>query len=326
MVKDILDSLDRKILFNLDFNARASNSEIAKKSRTSKEVVGYRIKRLIDVGVIKGFYTIIDAARLGFMSCRFFIKLKNVSFEKEKEIISHFAEDKKYWWVDSIEGPFDLGVACWLSDLNDFHLEEIKFMEEFGEYIKTINQSIYVNFYIFKRAYFSNQPINDVPPIKISNLGKEHLDKKDSELLRFISSNARVPITDIAEKLNWSVGSIVHRLKNLEKKKIILTYRPLIDLSKIGRYWYKVNFTLKDHSKIDKIITFFNAHPDIVYAYETIGGPNLEMEAEVKSCEHFMEILHYIRSKFGDSIECYDHFLWYKEYKLTFFPEISLRT
>jgi len=323
MTKEILDNLDRKILYHLDFNARTSNSEIAKKARTSKEVVGYRIKRLSDLGVIRGFYTVIDAERLGFISCRFFIKLKNASLEREKEIISYFVEDRKYWWVDSIEGPFDLGVACWLPNLNDFHTEKIKFMERFGEYVKTINQSIYVNFYIFKRAYLSNQPINNEQPLKISSVRKEILDKKDIMLLKFISTKARTPIVEIAEKLGLSVGSVIHRLKNLENKKIILTYRPLIDLSKIGRYWYKVNFTLKDHSKINKIIDFFAAYPDIVYAYETIGGPNLEMEAEVKNYEHFKEILQLIRSKFGDSIESYDDFMWYKEHKLTFFPEIS---
>ena len=42
-----LDAKDRKILYELDINSRHSNSEIAKKVGLSKQVVGFRIKRLI---------------------------------------------------------------------------------------------------------------------------------------------------------------------------------------------------------------------------------------------------------------------------------------
>ena len=40
-----LDLKDKKILFELDFDARQSYSEIAKKVRLSKQVVEYRIKK-----------------------------------------------------------------------------------------------------------------------------------------------------------------------------------------------------------------------------------------------------------------------------------------
>ena len=323
MAKETLDLLDRKIMYQLDFNARASNSEIAKKLKTGRETVGYRIKKLMRMGVITGFYAIIDTAKLGFRSCRFLMKFKNAPREKEEEIISYFLKDKKYWWVDSIEGLYSLGVACWLQDLDDFYSERIKFMEKFGAYVKTLDQSMYVNFHIFRRAYLANKRVNDSPPVKISKVRRYKLDKKDMELLKVISGDARAPIVEIAKKLRWSVGSVVHRLKMLEKEKVILAYRPLIDLSKINRYWYKVNFTLKDYSKLKSMIAYFNSHPDIVYAYEMIGGADLEVELEVESYEHFMEVVRSIRSKFEDSIESYEHYLWYKEHKLTFLPEFS---
>ena len=45
-----LDLKDRKILYQLDLNARQSNAEIAKKTRLSKDAVGYRIKKLEEQG------------------------------------------------------------------------------------------------------------------------------------------------------------------------------------------------------------------------------------------------------------------------------------
>ena len=50
-----LDLKDRKILYELDFNARQTDSEIAKKVKLSREVVNYRISRLQKNGIIRNF-------------------------------------------------------------------------------------------------------------------------------------------------------------------------------------------------------------------------------------------------------------------------------
>ena len=47
-----LDLKDRKILYELDMNSRKSNTEIAKKVGLSKQVVGFRIKKLIDEKIV----------------------------------------------------------------------------------------------------------------------------------------------------------------------------------------------------------------------------------------------------------------------------------
>ena len=59
-----LDLLDKKILFELDLNSRQSNQEIARKVRSSKEVVSYRIKKLEENKVIFKYLTILDPAKL----------------------------------------------------------------------------------------------------------------------------------------------------------------------------------------------------------------------------------------------------------------------
>ena len=66
MAKTSLDLKDRKILYWLDINSRQSNAKIAKKTGLSKQVVGFRIKRLIKEHIIHSFYTVIDISKLGF--------------------------------------------------------------------------------------------------------------------------------------------------------------------------------------------------------------------------------------------------------------------
>ena len=60
MLKNKLDLLDRKILYELDRNSRRSASEIAKKVRVHRNVVNFRINRLIEKGIIREFVTIIN--------------------------------------------------------------------------------------------------------------------------------------------------------------------------------------------------------------------------------------------------------------------------
>ena len=51
-----LDLKDKKILYELDRNSRQSNKQIAKKVGLSEQVVGNRIRRLQEWGIIEYFF------------------------------------------------------------------------------------------------------------------------------------------------------------------------------------------------------------------------------------------------------------------------------
>ena len=61
MKNDQIDEIDRKILRILQQDARTSMKEIAKKvGKMTKVAISYRIKRLIRIGAIQGFYARIN--------------------------------------------------------------------------------------------------------------------------------------------------------------------------------------------------------------------------------------------------------------------------
>mgnify|MGYP001567171561 FL=1 len=60
-----LDKIDRKILLELDTKARSSFNEIAKKLGIGKNNVQYRVKRLMEDGIIKKFVTQFSLGKLG---------------------------------------------------------------------------------------------------------------------------------------------------------------------------------------------------------------------------------------------------------------------
>ena len=73
-----LDLKDRKILYELDLNARQTLTQIGKKVGLKKDVVSYRMKKLQDEGIIKNYYTVIDAYKLGYTLYRYYINFQYV--------------------------------------------------------------------------------------------------------------------------------------------------------------------------------------------------------------------------------------------------------
>lgn len=104
-----LDIKDKKILFELDFNARKTDAEIAKKVGLSKQGVDYKIQNMVKKKIILGFYPVINIMALGYIYGRIFIKFQNLTKDAEKEIIEKV--NKKFRWNLRLEGSYDLGIS-----------------------------------------------------------------------------------------------------------------------------------------------------------------------------------------------------------------------
>ena len=130
-----LDVKDKKILYQLDVNSRQPNSEIAKKVGLSKQVVGFRIKRLIKEKLITSFYSIVDISKLGFTVHKNFLSLQNIDAQKEKTLINFLKNHPNVVWIASCDGKFDLAFGTWAKDMRflDNTLKELH--NKFGKFI-----------------------------------------------------------------------------------------------------------------------------------------------------------------------------------------------
>lgn len=317
-----LDRKDREILYQLDLNARQTNSQIAGKVRASKEVVAYRIKRMVDSGVIQGFYVVVDMTKLGYLNARIFIKMKGAGPREERRFIDYFQNSQRCWWVNSISGSFtDMGIAFWVKDINDFHEFKENLLNRYGGSIEFYRESFYSKIHAWRRNYLSGKDAKRSYYLIPGNSNPIEFDKTDIRILAALSEDARISTVELAKRVGLSITGARHRLENLKKKKIILGFRPKIDFSKIGHYWYKVEFRLEDNGTKQKLLAYFESHPNIVYAYENIGGgTELEMEMEVESHEKFREVVDGVRERFKGAIRTYSYYMWSAEHKLIYFP------
>jgi len=107
-----LDAIDKKILYLLNQDSSLPYHTIAQKLETTMDVVRYRMKNLVNKGIIIKFFPEISLPKLGYTEYLYTIKLKNVSQEKMDSIKKRIQTNQNvtYAFVD-ITG-FNLIFVC----------------------------------------------------------------------------------------------------------------------------------------------------------------------------------------------------------------------
>ena len=318
-----LDKKDRKLLYLLDTDGRMSYSKLAKNTAMSKQLAKYRIERLEKEGFIKGYFTMIDNSKLGFTTFRAYLKFRNITPEKKKEVIQYLKERKHIWAVVVISGKWDIALGISVENIYQFYNVWEAILAEYLANIKDYKISIYSPIYHYAKAYLIDK--KDDSKIRVlGGHGKADFDEKDIKVLIALSKNARMSLLGISRQTGMSPELISYRIKQLEKKQIIQGYRAMIDVEKLGYEFYKTEIRLTNYSKMKQILQFCHQHPNIYQTDKTIGGETLEVEFHVKSLQEMLKIIEEFEKIFPDTIESFDYITVLSEEKTTYMPEIAI--
>lgn len=315
-----LDATDYKILSELDLNARLPVSKIAKRLRLSRDVINYRIRQLEKKNIIRKYNAIIDVSRLGFKLYRVYFKFYSINSQKYKELINLLVENNSVMWVGECDGFIDLAFGIWVKTDKEFSEFYTKLIKKYRDNIKedTVNQVL--NYSYLDRAYLTKLKNERKENITAGN-EKSNFDDIDIKLLQILSNNARESIINIANKLNMDSSSIIYRIKQLEKKKIIIGYKVDINFHIIKRYFYSVKFYLNNFERIKELTTYLKLIPFVVNFTEAIGSFDVEFDLEVESEEQYFNFIKDIKDKFDFISEIF-FFRTHKNYKILDMPEI----
>lgn len=319
--KPKLDALDFRILHELDKDAFQSLSHIGKKLKAGRDVMHYRVKRLEELEVIKKYVTIVDFAKLGYIMGGLYLKFRHESPELVKEIIEHYKERPEVWWVNEMEGQYDLAFAWFSKNIPELREMQRKLMEKYRMHIQGFEFIFYSKFYSYRRNYLYAAKTTNEPMIVEAKADKI-TDETDDQILKLLSENARMGCVEIADMLGLSAAQVHYRIKRLKEEKIILGARPQLDLNKLGYVWYRLEIYLDDYSVYEDLLKFASSHPNIVYAYDAFGGADLELDIEVKNYEEFKKLENDIKVIFSEEIEKTEFVMFTKEHKLIHFPQV----
>jgi DNA-binding Lrp family transcriptional regulator len=320
-----IDANDRIILYQLDLNARQSLNSIGSKIRKKKNVVQYRINRLIKTGVIKNFYTSIDFYKLGYINLGIYINYQYYTPKIEKEIIDYFVKSKQAWFIANVQGKFDLIVLFTVKNLNEFFSFWKTTLGKYRFYF----QNALISFFT-KTHYY---PISYVIDGADENHRHEHeivdggprvtIDDKDEEILKHICMDSRKPLMEIAQAIDTSSTTVANRVKHLEKQGIINRYRIHIDYTKLGLQLFNIQFNLRNYNKIYQIINHVKHNQHLISATEVIDNWDLSLNFHIRNFDDLHVIIKDIYNTFPSDIKNHMTFNYPEIYKQNYMPTLS---
>ncbi len=316
-----LDKKDHLILFELDRNSRQSINELAQKTKLSRDIVAYRVKQLEQRGIIQKYITIIDFSKFVYNIIRLYLRLQRSTPEIEEQIITYFVQQKNTLTVYKIDGHYNLAVGFLVKDLHTYQLVYEEFLKQFKPYIAEKYVSVFLDYVHYHHNYLVEKKYHDYTALSTGSFIPFQHDEKDIQLLNAIKENSRISLLELSQKLKMTSTGIRYKLKNLEKNKVIVAYKLLLDTSKLGYEYYKVDLELEDINVISFLKQFITQHPNVIYRDVAVGGSDFEFDCEFQNQQEFYRFIDEIKSLVPQKIRNYLYYKAIKIYKYSYFPE-----
>lgn len=323
-----LDEKDMRIMYELDKDARMSLVELARKVNLSKEVVHYRMRNLKRDGYITKFYTIINTAKLGYVSFKIYLQFQNMNRDIENELLRYLQAHPQVFWIGRTNGIWDLMVGTWALHTVDFYdsvLQDI--LNKFSDYISNKAITISTANIQQNRRWIDPDEKKEKPITSYVGGAPETdvADEIDLKILRVIANNARMTIKEIAKRANTTESIVNYRLKQLKNQNIIQSFRIGIDLNKLNYVFCKALLYLKNFTthKQDELVRYCKEHKNILNVVSCVGSWDMEIEIEAENFQKFHDIMKELRENFSDTIKNYESAIISDEPKVDFIPKCA---
>ena len=320
-----LVTLDYKILYELDGNARAAYSEIATKLKVSKQTVKNRMDKLIEDKIIKTFFTIVNEDNFGIKPLHIFVALNKVSTEKYQEIIDYLLKNKKVAQVTACVGIYDLYFGIVGRNPEEIDKELSKFYEQFSELIKDKKIVFFIDTHLYGRDYLLNKKRSIIPINRgFHKPSKEKvvLKEADFKVLGCLSAEPRIAATEIAQRTGLTVQTVIKKIKFLEESHIIMGYSFLLDPLKIVNHQILVEFAVLTKDLEKKVVTFCATNANALFVVKFLGEFNFSILVESLDHEEYREFVNEFKKEFSIYLKSFVPLLITDYPKLNFMPEL----
>jgi DNA-binding Lrp family transcriptional regulator len=302
----IITDKDILILKQLLLDGRKSSSSISKEIDLGREIVNYRIKRLIKENLIVKFVPKINEKAINYQEYIILLKLNLEDELSKDQFIKQTIGNKYLVWTIKSEGGWDLVVRLYAQSIDEFKekLQEILdlFSDVLANYYTIISsdeikeeekENISKNLF----DEISTSPTEDFKKIKDS--GSILLDAKDKEILKLLESDGRVQYKEIAEELDISSDTVKYRIDKMVSQGAIENFMPIINFNKLGLMHFAgiLDFNFLNHAEEDEVNRKLKENPFVVKAIKSLS-----------KSEYFLTLLfekEYQLEAFKEEIESY---------------------
>ncbi len=320
--QNLLDVLDRKILFRLDLDARTAQKALAKNLHVSVQTLNYRIRRLSEQGVVKHFYSVINLGLLDYESFRIYFRFQNLTPDRENEFIRYLIKSPNIVWAARCRGHWDVVASVWAKNASEFAAVYHSIVDQFDDILLTKNICVIEKADHFNRTYLLPNPADKKSHVYAGSKQEIVLDALDESLLSLLSHDCRQSFLELSRKLSVSPETVANHVKQLEKSGVLMGYRLLFNLPKIG---YLNNIIiLKLHylnqKRVQEFFNFCSQHKNVIFIMYTLGDHDVDLEVEVANQSELDGFITELRQKFSDIIRDLETLMIFDEPKFDYFP------
>lgn len=303
----VMEEIDRKILCLLDGDSSLSLTVLGQNTGISPQLVRYRLQKMENDGVILAYWPMIDFRKLGYSNVSYFLKLKNLNAERERDVLRLLKGNNDITIVMRGDGYWDLHFT--ISTKSVFRAVEIfdGFQSRFSENIAHYETAISVGFSQFKRGYLCpTQKEPERKPMAYTGGDVEELSLSATErkILESLNENGRRSYSEIARNMGVSREVVAYGIRKLERLGVIQSYAILLDQEKIGFPRYRVLLRLA-HVESDRFNEFFDycaGQGNITSFLRLFGNWQALIDVEIANREELRALFRDIMNRYSDIV------------------------
>jgi len=139
-------------------------------------------------------------------------------------------------------------------------------------------------------------------------------DTMDKTLLRELQLNARIPLLQLARKVDLSAPSVHRRVVALIHSGIIKSFIPYIQFSYLGYQWYTLHLRTKNLPQ-QRFLVYLQQHPHCAWLSRRLGKWNYHVSIFARNNTEFNAVVQDLCGTFRENIIAYDSSIIFKQYK-----------
>lgn len=323
--KQPIDKIDKKIITLLHLDSRTPLSTLAKKVGLSKDAVLYRLNKLIKSQVITKFFLDVNYQALGFSKFLLFIRLKDLSPEETKKIITVVNQTPEIIFCASSIGDWDYWLEILAPSARDF-----------DRILEHTFRAVGANIQDYKTILISDElkgyePIIEEPHEKakkirgLLDLPLIKIDQNDYKILQSLENNSRMPLTEIARKTDLTLDIVKYRLKKLKESQLIANFDVVVNYNTLGYSLSLIIFKLKKFTReaINNFTSYLVNHQNVRSALRIVGQQEIMVEVLSTDKNNYLDFLNQTRTLYADLILNYEELSVVKDIKDLTLPTIK---
>ncbi|MFS3128392.1 Lrp/AsnC family transcriptional regulator [Nocardioides sp. Bht2] len=120
------------------------------------------------------------------------------------------------------------------------------------------------------------------------------MDQIDTEILRLLRQNARLPLSDIARSVSLSAAPVARRIARMEADGLIRGYTAIVEPTASGLTAF-TEVRLNGSTETGQLVEVLRGIREVVQSFTISGDPDLLIKLQVRDVHHLQEVVNGLR-------------------------------